>query len=89
MPEYVCLAVGGHELKNDRKAGVLRGRTGIVLFDREPETIRAAEEAARTLYKIGANATVENLEHFYPGIPNEWDVADIIYHQYLEWKEQH
>jgi Domain of unknown function (DUF6371) len=89
LPQYVCLALGGHELKNERKASVLHGRTGIVLFDREPQTIGAAAEAAQTLRRIGANANVENLEHFYPGIPNDWDVADIIYHQYLEWKEQH
>jgi len=88
MPQYVCLAIGGHELKNEHKASVLRGRTGIVLFDREPQTIRAAEEAARTLYKIGADASVENLEHFYPGIPSYWDAADIIYNQFHQWQQK-
>jgi Domain of unknown function (DUF6371) len=88
LPQYVCLAVGGHELKSEQKARVLRGRTGIILFDREPQTIRAAEEAAQTIRNIGATVTVENLEAFYPGIPDDWDAADIIYQQYQQWQNQ-
>lgn len=87
LSQYVCLAVGGHELKSESKARILAGRTGIVLFDREPRTVQSAEAAVQTLRRIGAIATVENLEHFYPGIPENWDVADIIYHQYQEWKQ--
>ncbi len=88
LPQYVCLAVGGHELKSEQKARVLRGRTGIILFDREPQTLRAAEEAARTIRTIGASVAVENLESFYPGIPDDWDAADIIYHQYQQWQQK-
>ena len=88
LPQYVCLAVGGHELKNERKASVLRGRSGIILFDREPSTIASAEEASRTLTKIGANAVVEDLARIYPGIPPDWDLADIILNQYEQWQQK-
>jgi hypothetical protein len=87
LPNYVCLAVGGHELKNEKRAAVLRGRKGIILFDREPDAIIGAQEAANTLRRIGATVSVENLNDFYPGIPPNWDAADLIYEQFLEWKK--
>jgi hypothetical protein len=88
MPKYVCLALGGHNLKDERKAGILRGRSGIILFDREPETIRSAHTTADTLRRIGATVTVEDLESIYPGIPRNWDAADIIFHQFEEWQQK-